>query len=123
MNIAVNKLKQNKGITMVALVVTIILMLILLTVTIANVGEGKIFKHAGNAVKGTETYNERKNIQTTYLTLVYLSSTGSVEEEEFNAELEQFGATAEATENGFIIRCASGNEYILDINGDIRDNT
>ena len=47
-------LKTNRGITLIALVITIIVMLILVTVTIRVATDGNLFKHAGNAVKETK---------------------------------------------------------------------
>ena len=46
-------MKNEKGITLIALVITIIVMLILVTVTIRVATNGKLFTHAANAVKGT----------------------------------------------------------------------
>ena len=43
-------LKENKGITLIALIITIIVLLILAVVTINAVNEGSIFAHANNAV-------------------------------------------------------------------------
>ena len=42
-------LKENKGITLIALIITIIVLLILAVVTITAVSEGNIFNHANNA--------------------------------------------------------------------------
>lgn len=47
-------MKNNKGITLIALVITIIVMLILVGVTIKVATEGKIFTYASNAVKETK---------------------------------------------------------------------
>ena len=44
-----NNLKENKAITLVALIITIIVLLILAVVTITAVSEGNIFNHANNA--------------------------------------------------------------------------
>ena len=55
------KLKNNKGITLIALVITIIVMLILVTVTIRVATNGNLFTHAANAVKGTKTAIEGEN--------------------------------------------------------------
>lgn len=52
------KFKTNKGITLIALIITIIVLLILATVSIKLVWDGKIIDHANNAVtayKTTET--------------------------------------------------------------------
>ena len=46
--------KQNKGITLIALIITIIVMLILVSVTINMALNGGLFGHAGNAAKGTK---------------------------------------------------------------------
>ena len=42
-------LKENRGITLIALIITIILLLILAIVTISAVNEGNLFAHANNA--------------------------------------------------------------------------
>lgn len=47
-------MRGNKGITLIALVITIIVMLILVTVTISIATNGNLFTHAGNAAKGTK---------------------------------------------------------------------
>ena len=47
-------LKNKKGITLIALIITIIIMLILVAVTIAITVNGGLFGYAGNATKDTE---------------------------------------------------------------------
>ena len=47
-------LKRKNGITLIALIITVIIMLILVAVTIQVATEGNLFKHAGNAVKETK---------------------------------------------------------------------
>ena len=51
----------EKGITLVALIITIILMLILATVTINVVFDGGLFEHAGNVKESVEVVNEKDN--------------------------------------------------------------
>ena len=46
-------MKSQKGITLIALVITIIVMLILVGVTITMAVNGGLFGYAGNAAKGT----------------------------------------------------------------------
>ena len=46
---------KEKGITLIALIITIIVMLILVTVTIRVATNGNLFTHAANAAKGTKT--------------------------------------------------------------------
>jgi len=44
-------IKEEKGITLIALVITIIVMLILVTVTIRVATDGNLFTHAANAAR------------------------------------------------------------------------
>ena len=61
-------LKNESGITLIALVVTIILLLILAGVTISMLtGENGILNRAREAKKKTETANEKEIIQTEFL--------------------------------------------------------
>ena len=48
------KTTENKGITLIALIITIIVMLILVTVSITMAVKGGLFKYASDAVKGTK---------------------------------------------------------------------
>ena len=58
-----NKLNINKneGITLIAIVITVILLLILSAVTIKITTEGGIFNNAKNTVKGMENIQQQKN--------------------------------------------------------------
>ena len=47
-------MKNNKGITLIALVITVILMLILVGVVVTGTRDGKIFDYAGKAISQTE---------------------------------------------------------------------
>ena len=47
-------MKKQEGITLIALVITIIVMLILVAVTISMAINGGLFKYAGKATKDTE---------------------------------------------------------------------
>ena len=46
-------MKQEKGITLIVLVITIIVMLILVGIVVATVAKGNLFNYAGNAASGT----------------------------------------------------------------------
>ena len=46
-------MRKNKGITLIALIITIVILLILLAVSIDLVIDGKIFTSAEKAVNGT----------------------------------------------------------------------
>ena len=47
-------MKEKNGITLIALIITIIIMLILVAVTIMMAVNGGLFGYAGNAAKDTE---------------------------------------------------------------------
>ncbi len=57
-------MKKNKGITLVALIITIIVLLILAVVTISAVNEGSLFAHANNAAT---LYQERQEEENTII--------------------------------------------------------
>ena len=54
-------MRGDKGITLIALVITIIVMLILVTVSITIAVNGDLFKHAWNAVTRTNTEATNEN--------------------------------------------------------------
>ena len=51
---------KNRGITLIALIITIIVMLILVAVTITMAINGGLFGYAGNAVKDTEREKQKE---------------------------------------------------------------
>ena len=61
-----NKLKNNKAITLIALVITIIVMLVLVAVTINIATNGGLFDYAGKAARGTK---EEKQAEQDWVTL------------------------------------------------------
>ena len=54
------KLKNNKGITLIALIITIIVMLILVAVTVTVALNGGLFSTAKQAASGTQREAERE---------------------------------------------------------------
>ncbi len=56
-----NNIKNKNGITLIALVITIIVMLILVAVTIRVAQDGNLFKHAANATSKTKIAAEGEN--------------------------------------------------------------
>ncbi len=58
-------MREEKGITLVALIITIIVLLILAVVTISAVNEGSLFSHANNAAT---TYSEAADEENTLIT-------------------------------------------------------
>ncbi len=54
-------MKKEKGITLVALIITIIVLLILAVVTISAVNEGSLFAHSNNAAAAYSAAQEEEN--------------------------------------------------------------
>ena len=56
-------MRDKKGITLIALIITIIVMLILVTITVNVVIDGGLFEYASGAVNKTEIADEKEKVQ------------------------------------------------------------
>lgn len=115
-----NQMKGKKGITLIALVITIVL-LILAGVTIATLtGDNGLLTKAGDARNTSEKAGEKERIQMevagAYDTRGRLDATKIVENIEKN-----IGATAEATSNSFPVKVTynNGHKYQVASDGSI----
>ena len=119
------KVNSQKGITLVALIITIIVLLILAIVSIRLVMNGGIIDKAN---KGVNAYNEaevKEKIQLAYSELEMAKFTNSnLDETAFLTERLQAqgltGATVEATSDGWNITY-NGKSYPLSKNGTVGD--
>ena len=120
-----NVLKSTKGITLIALVITIIVLLILAGVSIAMLtGENGILTQAQNAKKETSIAEEKELIALAYNAVKAEEKGGAVTAGKLDKELEKDGA--DATEDGENIKVTfreSKREYIIDENGNITEPT
>ena len=119
---------RNKGITLIALVITIIVLLILAGVSIATLtGENGILTRAQDARTETEEAEEREAIQLAYAGAVAEKrGTGDVVAEDLNTEFRTNGtnATAEDGANGEItvtFGAPSNRVYTIDADGNISE--
>ena len=109
----IGKYKSMKGITLIALVITIIILLILAGVTINLVmGEDGILGKAKQATEKTEIASIKEQIQTDILGEQMLKS-GEITESEINNILEKYGSISGegaekqiTTKKGYIIKVA-----------------
>ena len=108
------KLNQ-RGITLIALIITIIVMLILVGATVTVALEGGLFKIAKRAVTETEIAKEREILQAAALG-AYNTALGEVDIERLRENLPE-GWEIEEGENNFICKSPSGNETIVGIDG------
>ena len=104
------KLKENKGITLIALVITIIVLLILAGVTIATLtGDNGILTKANEAKTITNEKDEEEQIEIGYTEYLMADQTG----EKVNFEVSEAAVTGK--EGDWIIRFnKTGKEYYFD---------
>ena len=116
---------ESKGITLIALVITIIVLLILAGVSIAMLtGENGILTQAQNAKKETSIAEEKELIALAYNAIKAEEKGGAVTTDKLDKELEKDGA--DATQEGTNIKVTfreSRREYIIDENGNITEGT
>ena len=122
-----NQIKEKKGITLIALVVTIIVLLILAGVTISLVlGQDGIFSKAEVAAEKT---NEGQELDQVRLAVLEARTNSIVDKTDLEDELRTSinkvypGATVEKTGEGedvsYTITLPNGNQYIVDSNGNV----
>ena len=114
---------NNKGITLIALVITIIVLLILAGVSIAMLtGENGILTQAQNAKKETSIAEEKELIALAYNAVKAQEKGGTVTADKLDAELQKDGANAEDDAKGIKVTFEeSKREYIIDENGNITE--
>ena len=118
---------NNKGITLIALVITIIVLLILAGVSIAMLtGENGILTQAQNAKKETSIAEEKEQIALAYNAAIAKKQSTDITAKELDDELKANDAGADATKDGENIKVTfeeSKREYIIDENGTITGPT
>ena len=116
------KLKENKGITLIALVITIIVLLILAGVTIATLtGDNGILTKASDAKVQTDETAEREAIGIAYNGAIAETKGGSVTAEGLNSQFSINGTKATATANGDKIKIdfETGRSYTINAYGTV----
>ena len=115
--------KLNKGITLIALVITIIVLLILAGVSIAMLtGENGILNQAKKAGEQTDIGQEKEAISLAYNGAKTENNGGDVEADDLNRNFgyNDTDATAEGS-NPITVTFGSGRQYTIDENGVISD--
>ena len=118
--------KETRGITLIALVITIIVLLILAAVSIATLtGENGILTRANDAKEETEVAEEKEAIQLAYAGAVAEKrGTGDITADDLNREFRTNGINAKAVDNGdgtitVTFDPPSNRVYTIDSNGNI----
>ena len=119
------ELKENKGITLLVLVITIIILLILAGITInAITGDNGIIGNAGQAKEETEIANEREIVEKATVQAMGNNKYGNIEEDELQDELdkETGEGKTDATDIGEefeVVFIDSKRYYIVDKDGNV----
>ena len=120
------KFKKQKGITLIALVVTIIVLLILAGVSIAMLtGNNGILTQGKRAKEETTVGHEKEAVQMAYAGAKAKKLGEEVTAEDVNEQLTTNGENATATEgtNKIIVTFTSGKVYTIDQSGKITQKT
>ena len=120
-NIIKNKIKQKNGITLIALVITIIVLLILAGVSIAMLtGQNGILTQAQNAKTTTADKSAEEKIKLAVMA-ARAQSEGALDADKLVAEItNNYGGTATKTGTGFPVNATvDGKDFAVDGDGNI----
>ena len=118
-NIIKNRIKQKNGITLIALVITIIVLLILAGVSIAMLtGQNGILTQAQNAKTTTEDKSAEEKIKLAVMA-ARAQSEGALDADKLVAEItNNYGGTATKTGTGFPVNATvDGKSFTIDGDG------
>ena len=112
-------INKNKGITLIALVITIIVLLILAGVSIAMLtGENGILSQAQKAGEQTDIGKEKEDIALAYNGAKTKNRGGTVDADDLNKNFGYNDIDAEASgSNPITVRFNTGRKYTIDENG------
>ena len=121
------KRKSDKGITLLALVITIIVLLILAGITISAItGNNGIIGNAGKAKEEAEIANEKEIVEKATVQAMGNNKYGNIEEDELQKQLnkESGEGKTEATDIGDefeVVFVDSNRYYIVDKDGNVKE--
>ena len=116
------KIKMEKGITILALVITIIVLLILAGITInAITGDNGLIGNAGTAKEEAEIANEKEILEEATVSSMGKDKYGNLKQETLQEELSDNDVEVTQSGNNFICKFPSEREYIVDQDGDITE--
>ena len=113
-------LKERKGITLIALVITIIVLLILAGVSIAMLtGQNGILTQAQNSKTTTELKSAEEKVKLAIMAARSQSETGALDADKLIAEItNNYGGTASKTNDGFPVSATvDGKNFYIDQDG------
>ena len=116
------KIKNNNGITLIALVITIIVLLILVGVSIAMLtGQNGILTQAQNAKTTNENKSAEEKVKLSIMAARSQSETGALDADKLIAEItNNYGGTASKTNDGFPVNATvDGKTFIVNGDGNV----
>ncbi len=120
------KIKNNNGITLIALVITIIVLLILAGVSIAMLtGQNGISTQAQNSKTTSELKSAEEKVKLAIMAARSQSETGELDVDKLIAEItNNYGGTASKTNNGFPVNATvDGKNFKIDGDGNVTEGT
>lgn len=116
------KTTQNTGITLIALIISIIVLLILAGVTIASLaGENGLLSRAISAKEYTDEAREKEILQISAFAVISKEKYGVLSKEKLDNELNNYSeidSTEQITE-GIIVTFKSNRSYLVKSNGEV----
>ena len=115
-------IKNKGGITLIALVITIIILLILAGISIGMLsGDNGILGQAGNAKTQTDIAGEKEIIDLAVVHAMGKSKYGDIDETSFTNELEKNNATVTKSGSKYKVAFTSGRQYTVDSDGNVKE--
>ena len=112
-------MKTKNGITLIALIITIIVMLILVGVTVTAAINGGLFEKAKEGAKGTEIGREKEEL-TSAIATAYNVETGVIKKDDLNKALN--GWRVDGQEGGpYTVTSPKQNTYKVAVDGTITE--
>ena len=118
--------KDNKGITLIALVITVIILLILAAVSVTTLtGENGLINKAATAKENTESAQETEILQQAAVQAMGKSKSGDVEKQYLDAALANNSEIqgTEAAGSGVKVTFKSGRVYTVSADGEVAEKT
>ncbi len=115
-------LKERKGITLIALVITIIVLLILAGVSIAMLtGQNGILTQAQKAKTTTDNKSAEEKVKLAVMAAISQSKDGTLDADKLVAEIvNNYGGTATKTGTGFPVNATvDGKSFTIDKDGNV----
>lgn len=115
-------MKKQKGITLIALIITIIVMLILVGVTVTTAINGGLFEKARIGAKGTQKEVDREKLNMA-VAFAYDETTGKIDKTKLQQELGNDWSVTESESGTYLCEnTKTGNKFKVKANGKITDD-